>query len=170
MPDQAFYNQQVAMMVDGQWQESQGYHLQFAPELNYGVAPVPASSEGSALSGSSVIQGPVVIIPAAAKDVNAAAEFVSWLLAPETIAESSQAFGFLPTRESAAALMANQTFTHLDLFLSMLRHPDTTAFPSALASEQINAILTDAEKTTLHKEPALDTFLAEYEGELSQGN
>ncbi len=165
MPDHAFCDQNLAMMIDGQWQEGAGYLPAFAPDLRYGVAPIPAPDGSDELKGSAVIQGPVILIPAAADDPEAAADFVSWLLSPAKQADAARAFSFLPTRISAADSLSEADFPNLEVFLSILLDQNTAFNRSLEGSVDLNQALTAGEAKVLHQGLAPELLLAEISGE-----
>jgi len=165
MPDHAFYDQNIAMMIDGQWQEGAGYLPASAPDLAYGVAPIPSPAGSDELRGSAVIQGPVILIPATAEDPEAAADFVSWLLSPAKQADAARAFSFLPARISAGDFLSEDDFPNLAVFLSVLQD-ENTAFNGFLeGSAALNQALTAGEAKVLHQGLAPELLLTEISGE-----
>ncbi len=161
MPDLAFYRGELAMMVDGQWQDGAKYLRAFAPTLDYGVVPIPAPAEYEELQGSSLIQGPVIIIPANAADLEAAGELAAWLLSPSRQAAAAAAFDFLPSRISAVEFLNSANFPNLAVFLGILTDRNTSINEPLEGSWELNQTLIETEKKVLHEALSSEVFLAE---------
>lgn len=166
MPDLAFYQGEIAMMVDGQWQDGSKYLSAFAPTLDYGVAPLPSPADFDEFRGSSLIQGPVMIIPAGAKDGDAAAELVAWLLSPERQAEAAAAFDFLPSRISALDFMTSAKYPNLAVFLSILNDKNTSAVVPLEGVREINRAVLEGERKVLHEALLPELFFSEVQNGL----
>ena len=60
-PQAGFYTGKVAMMVEGEWQPT--FIKKFAPNLRYGVAPLPYPAAHPERKGTVVVAGTVMAIP-----------------------------------------------------------------------------------------------------------
>jgi ABC-type glycerol-3-phosphate transport system substrate-binding protein len=83
----------VAMMVEGSWELWGGGALDLSA---IGSAPVPGPVSGRVAVGRKAVEGPVMFIPSAAVDQQAAFELLSWLLTPEVQAEAAEVFRLIP--------------------------------------------------------------------------
>jgi ABC-type glycerol-3-phosphate transport system substrate-binding protein len=120
LPDTGFYTGKVAMMVDGQWQVgADGLHS-FQPDLNYGVALFPPPEDHLESARASVVDGPVVLIPAAARDKTASAELLAWMMSPEVVVELASTHGSLPTSRAAAQDPRFREDAELAVFMDLL--------------------------------------------------
>ena len=151
IPDHGFYNGQVAMMVDAQWQVGSAYIPTLKPDLNYGVAPFPPPADRPERANTTVVQGPVVIIPSGANDKDAAIKFLAWMMSPEIVAEITLSNALLPTSRTAAQAASFQQVPHFELFMGLLDNPNAYSIPASSNSEEINQSLRSAEKELLHE-------------------
>lgn len=152
IPDHSFYGGQVAMMVDGQWQEGAAYLPHFKPDLNYGVAAFPHPAGNPERAGTSFVQGSVVAIPSGAVDRDAAAQLLAWMMSPEIVAEISLANAMLPTSQTAAADPRFQQMPHFELFMSLLSGPNAYISPAGSFNFELNQAVQAAEKAILRAE------------------
>jgi ABC-type glycerol-3-phosphate transport system substrate-binding protein len=152
IPDHSFYDGKVAMMVDGQWQVGSAYVPHFKPDLNYGVAAFPSPADHPEQSRTTLVQGPVVVIPSNAIDRDAAMELLAWMMSPEIVTEISLATAMLPTSQTAAADPRFHKMTHFDLFMDLLLGTQAEFIPAASFSTELNQALQAVEKATLHQD------------------
>ena len=85
----------AAMMLNGPWQIP--YLAAQAPDLDYGVALLPAGADEASVTGGEnylITEGP---------DADAAWNLVKWMQAPERVAQIDTAAGSLPTRTDVEA-------------------------------------------------------------------
>jgi multiple sugar transport system substrate-binding protein len=101
-PDYPFYTGKLAMMVDGEWQTGPNFIAKFKPELNYGVAPLPAPANHPESANSGMVAGTVAVIPANAKNQDASAKLLAWMMSPDIVAEEMCYNANLPTSKKAA--------------------------------------------------------------------
>jgi multiple sugar transport system substrate-binding protein len=168
IPDHSFYDGKVAMMVDGQWQLNSAYIPHFQPDLNYGVAAFPPPAGHPERAGTTIIQGPVVVIPAKATDQDTAAKLLAWMATPEIVAEISLANAMLPTSKAAAEDPRFQQIPYFDVFIDLLSGPNAQFTPSASFSLELNEALSQAEKAALYEENGLpDALLDEVQARFS---
>ena len=58
-------------------------------EVRVGMAPVPPPSAYPEQAGTTIVGGPVVVVPVGAVDKEAAVELLAWMMAPEILAEAA---------------------------------------------------------------------------------
>ena len=83
-PDDPFMSGKVAFVFDGVWRYS--YIQQFAPGLNYGIAPWPEAIPG--VKDFTLADADMLIIPRGAKHAREAWEFVKYLSSPNLAAQN----------------------------------------------------------------------------------
>jgi multiple sugar transport system substrate-binding protein len=164
-PDQGFYQEKVAMMLDGQWQLGEEYISRYNPELNFGLAPFPAPANDP--GQMAVFQGAVVVIPAGSLDKGAAGNLLGWMLSPEIMAETAYVTSSLPTRQGAASDPRFQQDPHYQVFLDVVKAPNTEYFVLSPINEEINSAMADVERVLLddggvNLTSLLDELQAEY--------
>jgi multiple sugar transport system substrate-binding protein len=152
IPDHGFYDGKVAMMVDGQWQVGAAYLPHFQPDLHYGVAPFPFPAGHPERQNTSIVQGPVVVLPTGAADQGMAAKLLAWMMSPEIVAEISLVSGTLPTSQTAAKDTRFQAIPYFDVFLDLLNNPSARFIPLFSECVKLNAAMHTVEKTTLYQE------------------
>ncbi|MFN2156307.1 MAG: extracellular solute-binding protein [Anaerolineae bacterium] len=151
IPDQGFYTGKVTMMVGGAWQVGPGYISQLRPELNYGVAPFPPPADHAERANTAVVRSAVVLIPAGAKDKEAAAELVAWMMSPEIVADAAYASAVLPTSRTAALDARFQQDPHLQVFMGLLDDRNARYVASTPISAELNEALRQVEEKLLHE-------------------
>ena len=124
-PDVGFYEGRVAMMIDSQWQVSLIARSTDLPLMNYGVAPVPPSSAHPEMAKATVVQGPVLFIPASTVDKDEAVRLLAWMTSPEILAEAADTFYMLPVSQTAAQDANFQENPALKLFIELMTSPNT---------------------------------------------
>jgi ABC-type glycerol-3-phosphate transport system substrate-binding protein len=115
----------VAMMVDGEWMTGSNFIQGLAPELYYGVAPLPPPADHPERAGTNVVQGTVVLIPSGVADKAAAGKLLAWMMTPEIVAEEMVANFNLPSSKKAAQdprFLENEKFK---MFLELSQSPNT---------------------------------------------
>ena len=140
------------MMVDGEWQLGTNYIPHLYPDLNYGVAPFPPSANHPERTNSSIVQGPVAILPSGGLEKKAAANLLAWMMSPETVAEAALATNSLPTSRTASQDARFQEIPSFQVFLNLMADPNTSAIVSTPISLEVNTALKKAEKDILHQE------------------
>ena len=168
IPDHSFFEGKLAMIVAGQWQEGGAYIPHFKPDLNYGVAAFPPPAGHPERAGTSIIQGPVVVIPSGAVDQHAAVELLAWMMSPEIVAEISLANALLPTSQTAAADPRFQQMPSYELFMSLLSGPNAYVNPASPFYFELNQAVQAAEKAILQAEGQTpDAVLDEVQAQFS---
>lgn len=75
-PQNAFLTEQVAMVLQGVWMYN--FIEKFAPHIEWAVAPFP-SNDPEALSGVTIVECDVLVIPRGARHVKEAFEFIRYV-------------------------------------------------------------------------------------------
>jgi ABC-type glycerol-3-phosphate transport system substrate-binding protein len=145
------------MMVDGQWLVWPNYISRFRPEQNYGVAPFPPPTDHPERADTAIIESAVIVIPAGAKDKEAAASLLAWMMSPEIMAEAMVAHASLPARRAAAEDPRFLNVPGFELFMGLVAHPNTKHVVTTSIRPELNEALEQVEREVLHKEgdPAL---------------
>src|SRR5262249_43966501 len=91
----------VAMMVEGEWQPT--FIKKFAPNLRYGVAPIPYPASHPERKGTALVYGTVVGIASNVKDIDRAWKMFAWMEKPETVTDIMLNNGNLPTSKKGLA-------------------------------------------------------------------
>ena len=167
IPDHSFYNGKVTMIVDGQWQTGQAYIPHFKPDLNYGVIAFPPPANHPERADTTIVQGPVVVLPAEAADQGMAVKLLAWMMSPEIVTEISLSNVLLPTSRTAAEDTRFQAIPNFDVFMDLLDRPNAKFAPVSSFNAALNAAVQKVEKTILHKrdgspETLLDEVQAEF--------
>ena len=151
MPENGFYDGKVAMLVDGEWQLGTNYISNFEPDLNYGVAPFPASALHLELANSSLIQGSVVVISTNTQDKAAAANLLAWMMTPETVADLAYSTNLLPTSHTAAQDLRFEQIPNYKMFMDLVASPNSSSIISTRNNGEVNQALAEAERDLLHE-------------------
>jgi multiple sugar transport system substrate-binding protein len=166
LPDSAFYQGRVAMMVSGQWQLSPGGLATAEHRPHYGLAPLPPPAAHPDRAGTTVVQGPVLIVPTGSLDKAAAVRLLAWLTSPEVVADAADSASMLPTNRTAARDRRFQE-PNLQLFLDLLAGPNARPSLTSPASPDVNQALSQLEESLLLKGGDPRSLLAERQAELA---
>jgi multiple sugar transport system substrate-binding protein len=99
-PEHPFYRGKLAMYIDGANQVTTIEQL--APDLDYGVAPLPYPEDFPERAGTTEITNSTYFIPANSRHKDEAWEFMKYLLDNEPLGEFTKAISNLPARKSLA--------------------------------------------------------------------
>ena len=156
-PDAGFYQGRIAMMVSGEWQVSPNAPVREESRANYGVAPFPPPSAHPEQANTTVVQGPVVIMPAGAMDKEAAANLLAWMTSPEILAEAAYANSELPSSRTSAQDPRFQQIPNFEVFVDLMAHSNARPAVTMPISLELNEALGQAEEEMLHEggDPAL---------------
>jgi multiple sugar transport system substrate-binding protein len=150
-PDHAFYSGKLAMYVDGEWQTGPNFIPNFKPELNYGVAPFPPPAGHPERAGTIVNQGTVVVIPSGAKDKEASARLLAWMMSPEIVAEEFCYNANLPTSKKAAQDACFKALgAKFQVFVDLMSSQNAFAILTTPISLELNDALGTTEEQILH--------------------
>ena len=113
----------LAMMVDAQWHVMSNVLPREELAEKYGVAPFPPPFAHPERAMTTLVQGPVVIIPTGALDKEAAARLLAWMMSPQVVAEVAYDTSTLPTSRTAARDPRFQDIPYFQLFMDLVAHP-----------------------------------------------
>jgi multiple sugar transport system substrate-binding protein len=97
-PQNPFFQGKVAMVTDGEWMSA--FIKEFAPSLQWGVAPIPHPDGQPALAGTTQLTASTVFIPRNSKHKQAAWEFMKYLLDKKAMLDFTYTLANLPSRTS----------------------------------------------------------------------
>jgi multiple sugar transport system substrate-binding protein len=123
-PGTGLYGGRVAMMVDAQWHVLSNALSREELAGTYGVAPFPPPFAHPERAKTTLVQGPVVLMPEGAVDKEAAASLLAWIMSPEVVAEMAHATSSLPTSRLAARDPRFQEIPFLEVFMDLVAHPN----------------------------------------------
>ncbi|MBE0672569.1 MAG: extracellular solute-binding protein [Anaerolineales bacterium] len=174
-PDAPFYAGKVAMMVEGEWQTGPNFIPALKPELNYGVAPFPPPADHPERAGTIVNQGTAVVIPSAAKDKEASAKLLAWMMSPAIVAEEFCFNANLPTsRKAAEDPCFKELGTKFQVFVDLMSSPNAYAVLTTPLSFELNDALAAAEEKILYTgadpKTELDAVQANFEAKFIELN
>jgi multiple sugar transport system substrate-binding protein len=150
-PDTGFVEGKIAMMLDGEWQTGPNAFSHKEFQLNYGVAPFPPPATHSERANTTVVRGPVVIVPAGALDKDASVQLLTWMMSPEVVAEVAYASSFLPTNRVAAQDPRFRENPACRVFLDLMAHPNAEPTNATHISPELNEALDQVEAEVLEK-------------------
>jgi len=167
-PDAPFYAGKVAMMVEGEWQTGPNFISALKPELNYGVVAFPPPASHPERAKTIVNQGTAVVIPSGAKDKDASAKLLAWMMSPAIVAEEFCFNANLPTSKKAAD---DPCFKELgpkfQVFIDLMSSKNAFAVLSTPISLELNDAMGAAEEQILlagaDPKKQLDAIQAEFE-------
>jgi multiple sugar transport system substrate-binding protein len=110
-PQNPFFAGKVAMTTDGEWMPT--FIKQYAPTLEWGVAPLPYPDGKPELAGGTALSSSNFFIPKNAQHKQEAWEFLKYLVSPPAMLEFTHALGNLPARTS---LLGDATYSDVDQF------------------------------------------------------
>lgn len=118
-----FFQGKAAMTIDGVWQVE--FIKRYAPNLEYGVAPMPAADPAYAKSNN-VMTNPI-IVPKGTKHPQEAWEFASWLASDPNV---SKDFAKLVANEPQlkSALSGYTSDPNVQVFLDLSNSPNARAW------------------------------------------
>lgn len=139
-PQDPFYTGEVAMVIDGEWRAVNIPDT--APELDWGVAPIPAASPG--LANSTQVTASTLFIPANAQHKPEAAVFLKYLTDSDAMRDFSIALGNLPGRLSLLDDPAYGDIPNFDVWLDALKSDNAHALASRPYSQEYSTDLAAA--------------------------
>jgi multiple sugar transport system substrate-binding protein len=171
IPEHGFYDGKVAMMVGGQWSAAPSHMSLLSSELSYGVAPFPPPADQLERANTTWVEGPVVLMPAGARDDAAAAKLLAWMVSPEVVAEEAYTHSNLPTSRAAAEDPRFQRIPGFEPFMKLMTHPNARGAVTTPISPALNEALGRVEGELLHGKggnpvPLLDEVQAELSSKL----
>ncbi|SMF78219.1 carbohydrate ABC transporter substrate-binding protein, CUT1 family (TC 3.A.1.1.-) [Paenibacillus uliginis N3/975] len=133
-----FFSGKYAMTIDGEWLPT--FIKQFAPNLNYGIAPIPYDENNPDLKNSGNVTTSVFYIPKGVKNPDASWKFLKWITEAEQMAEFTAAIGNLPTRTSA---FSNPLYADVPGFKEFLDYSESKNLKSFPATSFSNEYMTE---------------------------
>jgi multiple sugar transport system substrate-binding protein len=128
-PEHPFYKGKMAMYIDGANQVTTIEQL--APDLDYGVAPLPYPEDFPDRAGTTEITNSTYFIPANSKHKDEAWEFMKYLLDSEPLSKFTKAISNLPARVSLADSPAYADLPEqYTVFAESLSSPNLRSIPS----------------------------------------
>lgn len=128
-PNNPFFQGQLAMDVEGQWFTT--FIKKYAPDINYGIVPMPYPDGKENLANGGQLQGGMLYIPENSKKKEAAFKFITYLKSDEPYIKFCAGKGSIPTTYSA---LNNPKFLEaapeLEPFVEIAKNGNATAFPS----------------------------------------
>jgi multiple sugar transport system substrate-binding protein len=166
--EHGFMSGKIAMMVDGEWMTGDNFIGLFAPELWYGVAPIPYPEGQPERAGTNLVQGTVVVIPSGVKSLEASGKLLAWMMSPEIVAEEMVANFNLPSSREAAKdprFLENEKFAK---FMELANSPNATSAVFTAISGEILTELDLIEQQVLHTGADPEPLLQEAQGKLQE--
>ena len=171
-PGTGFSEGKVAMAIDGQWRVSSNTLSAEKSQVNVGIAPFPPPAAHPERASTSVVRGPVVIMPVGALDSEAAAHLLAWMMSPQILAEASYAHSLLPTGRAAMQDSRFQAFPDFKVFEDLLAHANAKPAVTTPISLDLNETMGQVEAEVLQKGvdpvPALDEAQARLAARLKE--
>jgi multiple sugar transport system substrate-binding protein len=171
-PDYPFYTGKLAMLVDGEWQTGPNFISKFKPELSYGVAPFPYPADHPERANTGVVQGTVAVIPANAKNQEASAKLLAWMMSPAIVAEEMCFNANLPTSKIAGQDPCFTNNPKFKVFLDLMGSKNAYYIITSPISIEYNDAYALVEEQVLHTgadpKPLLDQLQADYEPKLEE--
>ena len=131
-----FFSSKYAMTIDGEWLPT--FIKQFAPTLNYGIAPIPYDENHPELKKPGNVTTSVFYIPKGVKHPDASWKFLKWMTETQQMAEFTAAIGNLPTKLSALKNPAYNDVPGFKEFLDYSTSQNLRSFPAtSFANEYI---------------------------------
>lgn len=169
-PDYPFYTGKMAMYVDGEWMTGPNFINAFKPEASYGVAPFPPPADHPERANTAVVQGTVAVIPAGAKNPDASARLLAWMMSPAIVAEEFCFNANLPTSKKAAEDPCFTSNPKFKVFVDLMASPNATYIITTPISLELNDAFSVVYEQVVHTgadpKPLLDQLQAEFEVKL----
>jgi multiple sugar transport system substrate-binding protein len=169
--DYPFYTGKLGMYVDGEWMTGPNFISQFKPEASYGVAPFPPPADHPERANTAVVQGTVAVIPAGAKDKDASAKLLAWMMSPAIVAEEFCFNANLPTSKTAAKDPCFTENPKFKVFTDLMASPNAKFIVTTPISLEFDDAWALMEEKVLHTgadpKPLLDQLQAEFEVKLA---
>ncbi len=150
-PQTAFFSGKVAMVFQGVWLNN--FINDFAPGLDYGVAPWPSAVPGT--EDFTVADGDVLAIPRGAKHPDEAWEFIKWMASSNPNAQSAEELDGIeivayhqqknsPMRAWSPFFETNHPHPHIELFRRLSQSPNAQTVPNIGTWQSYGRELTNA--------------------------
>jgi len=154
--------------VDGEWMTGDNFIGLFAPELWYGVAPIPYPAGQPERAGTNLVQGTVAVIPSGVQSLEASGKLLAWMMSPEIVAEEMVANFNLPSSGEAAKdprFLENEKFVK---FMELANSPNATSAIFTSISGELLTELELIEQQVLHEGADPEPLLQEAQEKLQK--
>lgn len=143
--DNPFYTGQFAMTLDGPWHAAMT--KQYAPDFNWGVAPIPVPADQPQLAGIAPLKISTIFIPQNSEKKEAAWKFVKFMMSPEALVTFNTQLANIPPRVSLASDPALADLGENYLSFVRLQNSGTLkTFPAAPWVVGYNTLIADTQK------------------------
>ena len=170
--DYPFYTGKMAMYVDGEWMTGPNFISAFKPEASYGVAPFPPPADHPERANTATVGGTVAVIPAGAKNKDASAKLLAWMMSPAIVAEEFCFNANLPTSKTAAKDPCFTENPKFKVFTDLMASPNATYIITTPISLEFNTALGTAYERVVHNgedpKTVMDELQAEFEPKLQE--
>ncbi|HEY6738630.1 MAG TPA: ABC transporter substrate-binding protein, partial [Actinopolymorphaceae bacterium] len=110
-PQNPFFQGKVAMVTDGEWMSA--FIKEYAPDLNWGVAPIPYPDEKPELEKTTQLSSSTLFIPRNSRHKEEAWTFMKYLLDKKAMLRFTHTLANIPSRKS---LLDDPTYEDLPNF------------------------------------------------------
>jgi multiple sugar transport system substrate-binding protein len=138
-PQNPFFQGKVAMVTDGEWMSA--FAKQYAPKLNWGVAPLPHADGRDDLAGSTQATNSTLFIPRNSRHKDAAWTFLKFMLDKKAMLDFTHTLANLPARQSLLDSGAFADLPQFDGWLKSLQSDKVHVFSSVPVAQQYVADL-----------------------------
>jgi multiple sugar transport system substrate-binding protein len=164
------YTGKVAMGVFGEWVPGSAYAPNFAPNLHYETAPIPAASPD--MYGAGFVNGNAFFIPKGSKDPAAATKFGMYLMTADPSRAMAIQNASVPQLKSLVSDPALTGVPHFGTFLSIANNPNTWTNPMISQWSQLKDGLASALDSVLTggvpAQKALDDLAATIQADIDK--
>lgn len=135
-----FFIGKYAMTIDGEWLPT--FIKQYAPNLNYGIAPIPYDEKQPQFTNAGNINTSVFYLPKGAKHPDQAWEFLKWFAKKENMVKFTAKLGNLPTLKSSLDDPAFANVPGFKEFLDYAKGENMHSFPALPFMNEYTAEIT----------------------------
>jgi len=146
-----FYVGKIAMMFQGEW--NPWWVRKFAPQMEYGVAPIPPPASNPERARSTWLGGNMICIPKGSKHRKEAWDLLVWMQTDEAQILFASLMNNVPNRRSA--LKAEELRTgelykeRFGVFLDLADSPNAGHFPPLPVANLYNAEMGNANESIM---------------------
>lgn len=158
-PQNPFFQGKVAMVTDGEWMAA--FVKEYAPDLNWGVAPIPHPAGREDLAGTTQLSTSTLFIPRNSQNKEAAWEFMKFLLSKEPMQEFTHTLANLPTRTSLLDGDGYDDLPNFDAWLQAAKSENARVLASLPNTAEYVADLQTAFDTIIRMKASPSDALAE---------
>jgi len=141
----------IAMMVDGEWMVGDNFINGLAPDLWYGVGPIPYPAGHPERKDTNVVGGTVALIPSGVENKDAAAKLLAWMMTPEIVADEMVVNFNLPSSKKASEDQRFYQNEKFGVFIDLASSPNATSQVFTPVSSDLLDELELIEQQVLHQ-------------------